>query len=83
MRIVVCDAGVVTPHHTGNATNPAVNDIIIQRSVRCPEETTQEVVDRLVAETHNRVHTFRWNEKGGSPIGEIVNGLLEDLLCHI
>jgi hypothetical protein len=62
MGIIVSNPGVVTAHHTGDSPNPAVNDIIVQRSVRCPEETTQEVIDRFVAETHNRVNAFGRNE---------------------
>ena len=55
MSCIMGSPHVVAAHYPGNTPDPAVNDIVIEWLVACPEQSSEEVVDRLVAEAYNPI----------------------------
>ena len=55
MQVVVLDTGVSAADDSGQTSDTAIDDVVVQRSVTGAEHTTQHVVDGLVAEADDHV----------------------------
>jgi len=60
MNPVLFYPGIGIPHPTGHPPDPAVNDIVIQRRMRCSEGSAEHAIDVLMGEPMDAfVYDFR------------------------
>ncbi|MBA7626548.1 hypothetical protein ES703_34000 [subsurface metagenome] len=74
---IVGNPGIVTADDTGYPPYAAVNNVIVQWSVGSPEDTTQQVINRLMAKSSDEVTLFLGNLNILAPVGEVINGRLD------
>ncbi len=83
MGVVMHGAAVVAADDAGHAPHPAADDVVVQGVVGTTDGAAQQILDGLIAETHDGGGFARRNHHRGLAVGEVVDGFPHYLPGHI